>query len=138
VANTRTTTSRKPRTAARAASRPPTARKDTDAAEPDTSPAQAQEVEADGQYVTALLCGEELQIIPPGQWRQSWQRLLTQGQVDAFAEQVVHPDDLEAFFDIDPTNNELGEFIADAAQQAGESLGKSPGPATSSRRTRKR
>lgn len=138
MANTRTTTSRKPRTAARAASRPPTGRQDTEADEPETSAAEAQEAEAEGQYVTALLCSEELQIIPPGQWRQSWQRLLNQGQVDAFAEKVVHPDDLEAFFEIDPTNNELGEFIADAAQQAGESLGKSPGPSTSPRRTRRR
>jgi hypothetical protein len=139
VANARTSTSRKPRTAARAASRP-TSRKEveTNTEEVEVSPAQAQEIEAEGTYVTALLCGEELQIMPPGAWRQSQQRLLNQGQVDAFAEEVIHPDDLELFFELDPTNNELGEFVADAARQAGESLGNSRGPATSSRHTRRR
>lgn len=139
MANTRTSTSRKPRTAARAASRP-TARKEAEAntEEVEVSPRQAQEIEAEGSYVTALLRGEELQIMPPGEWRQSQQRLLNQGQVDAFAEEVIHPDDLELFFELDPTNNELGEFVADAARQAGESLGNSRGPATSSRSTRRR
>jgi hypothetical protein len=131
-------TSRK-RTAPRAASRPATRR----AVEPDVddvevSAAEAQEAEADSPYVTATLDGEELQVIPPGSWRQSWQRLLNAGQVDAFAEQVIHPDDLELFFEIDPTNAELGVFIEEASRQAGESLGKSRGPGRSSRRTRRR
>lgn len=100
--------------------------------------AEAQEIEAVNKYVTALLCDEEIRIIPPGAWRQSWQRLATQGQIDAFAQIILHPDDYELYVDIDPTNEEWGEFIADAAEQAGESLGKSSGPATSSRRTRRR
>lgn len=132
-------TSRKPRTAARAASRPATRRPvEPDVDEVEVSPAEAQEVEVDSPYVTATLDGEELQVIPPGSWRQSWQRLLNQGQVDAFAEQVIHPDDLDLFFEIDPTNAELGVFIEEASRQAGESLGKSRGPARSSRRTRRR
>jgi hypothetical protein len=137
--NQRTTTSKKPRTAARAASRPPTRpATEQDVDEVEVSAAEAQEIEADSPYVTAMLDGEELQVIPPGSWRQSWQRLLNMGQVDAFAEQVIHPDDLELFFEIDPTNAELGEFIEEASRQAGESLGKSRGPARSSRRTRRR
>ncbi|AWT47529.1 hypothetical protein HXP45_01460 [Streptomyces actuosus] len=95
-------------------------------------------MEATDGYVTALLCGEELRVIPPGQWRQSQQRLLNMGQIDAFAEAVIHPDDIDLYFELDPTNEEIGEFVADAAQQAGESLGKSRGPAPSSRRTRRR
>jgi hypothetical protein len=142
VANTRTTTSsRKPSPAARAASRPSTAR-EADVDEAEVSAADAQEIEAEGHYVTALLRhedrSEELRIIPPGAWRLSWQRLLSSGQIDAFADLVLHPDDYDVFVDADPTNEEFGEFIADAAEQAGESLGKSRGPAPSSRRTRRR
>ncbi|MGW5197370.1 hypothetical protein [Streptomyces spiralis] len=141
MANTRTTTSRKPRTAARAASRPstrPAVPDEQENDEPDVSPSEAQEIEADDGYVVAELCGEQLQVLPPGSWRQSQQRLLTTGQLDAFAEQVIHPDDIDRYFDLDPTNDEFGEFVGDAARQAGESLGNSRGPVTSSRRTRRR
>ncbi|MFF4791821.1 hypothetical protein ACFY2M_19130 [Streptomyces sp. NPDC001276] len=100
--------------------------------------ATAQEIEAGGHYVTASLAGEPIRVIPPGAWRQSWQRQLARGMFDAFAEQVVHPDDLDTYFDIDPTNDEFEQFVADAAERAGESLGKSRGPARSSRRTRRR
>lgn len=142
VANTRTTTStsRKPRTAARAASRPAAPRR---AAEPDeadeqVSAADAQEIEAEGHYVTAPLCGEDLRIVPPTAWRVSWQRLLNTGQIDAFTELVMHPDDFALFEELDPTIQEWTDFISDASQQAGESLGKSRGPAPSSRVTRRR
>lgn len=130
-------TSRKPRSGARAASRPATTRPVEDIEEPDVTPAEAQEIEVEG-YVTAALCGEELQIMPPSAWRASWQSLLAQGQVAAFVELVVHPDDLEVFWDIDPTNTEFGEFIDDATRNAGESQGNSHGPAGPSRRTRRR
>jgi len=140
---TTTAGSRKPRTAARAASRPPTTR--TAEVEPEeeyteepVSEAEAQELEATGNYVPALLCGEEVRIIPPGAWRQSWNRLLNAGQVDAFAEIALHPDDYDRYIEIDPTMEEFGEFVGDAAERAGESLGKSRGPAPSSRRTRRR
>ena len=144
MANTRTTTgstSRKPRTAARAASRPATTRRAAEPEEVDeeqVSPAEAQETEAVNKYVTALLCDEDVRIIPPGAWRQSWQRLAAQGQIDAFAQIVLHPDDYDLYLDIDPTNEEWGEFVTDAAERAGESLGNSRGPAPSSRRTRRR
>jgi hypothetical protein len=55
-----------------------------------------------------------------------------------FAEKVIHPDDLDLYFDIDPTNDEFGEFVSEAARLSGESLGKSRGPAASPRRTRRR
>ncbi|MFJ7417993.1 hypothetical protein ACIQXD_05190 [Streptomyces uncialis] len=98
----------------------------------------ALEAEAEGRYVTAPLCGEDLRIIPTGAWRQSWRRLLQAGDVDAFAACVLHPDDVEVYEDLDPTNDEFGDFIARAAERAGESEGKSRGPARSSRRTRRR
>lgn len=144
MASTRntTSTSRKPRTAARAASRPATTRRaaepEEDFDEVEVTEAEAQEIEAVSKYVAGVLCGEEVRIVPPGAWRQSWQRLLNNGQIDAFAQQVLHPDDYEVYLDIDPTNDEFGELINDAAQRAGESLGKSSGPAPSSRRTRRR
>jgi hypothetical protein len=135
-----TASSRKPRTAARAAARP-AVRRDVEPEEydePDVSAAEAQEIEAVNKHVTGELCGEEVRIVPPGAWKQSWQRLLNQGQIDAFAQIVLHPDDYELYVDIDPTNDEFGDLINDAAQRAGESLGKSSGPAPSSRRTRRR
>lgn len=133
-----TTSSRKPRTAARAASRPATRRTaETDVDEVEVSAAEAQEIEADG-YVTASLCGEDLRIMPPSAWRASWASLLGTGQVAAFVEMTVHPDDLDLFWEIDPTNQEFGEFVDDATQRAGESPGNSRGPATSPRRMRRR
>ena len=138
-----TASSRKPG-AARAAARPATSRRvvdeveEQDIDEVEVSAASAQEIEAEGHYVTGLLCGEEVRIIPPGAWRQSWQELLNSGQIRAFMEIVLSPDDFELFVELDPTNNEVGELINEAAERAGESLGKSSGPAPSSRRTRRR
>ncbi|MCX5598458.1 hypothetical protein OOK29_09935 [Streptomyces phaeochromogenes] len=134
-----TASSRKPRTAARAASRPATSRR---AAEPEVdeelTAAEAQEVEAEGHYVMAMLCEEEVQIIPPSAWRSSWQRMLNQGDLDGFAEKVFHPEDYELYLELDPTIVEFIEFTQEAASRTGESLGKSSGPAPSSRRTRRR
>ncbi|UPZ27617.1 hypothetical protein MUK60_07195 [Streptomyces sp. LRE541] len=141
MATTRKTaaSSRKPRTAARSASRPPTRAVEPVFDEPEVTEADAQELEADdNNYVTGDLCGEEVRMIPPGAWRQSWQNLLNNGQVGAFMEIVLHPGDLEVFTDVDPTNDEVGDLINDVAQRSGESLGKLRGPAPSSRRTRRR
>lgn len=102
-------------------------------------PAGAQEVEATaGHYVTASLAGKPVRLIPPGAWRQSWQRMLKAGDTDAFAELVIAPEDYDLYVELDPTNDEMGEFLADAGEIAGESLGKSSGPRGSSKRTRKR
>ncbi|MEV7975453.1 hypothetical protein [Streptomyces sp. NPDC086519] len=132
-----TASSRKPRTAARSASRP--ARRTAEAPdEPEVTAAEAQEVEADGHYITVELCGENVQIVPPTAWRTSWQRLLNAGQIDAFAEKVFHPDDYEVFLDVDPTMEEWIDFTERASRLAGESLGNSRGPAPSSRRTPRR
>lgn len=102
------------------------------------SAAEAQEVEAEGHYITAILCGEEVQVVPPTAWRASWQRLLRQGMIDEFAEKVFHPDDYELYVELDPTMQEWAEFTQDAGERSGESPGNSRGPATSPRRTRRR
>lgn len=142
MASTRntTTTSRKPRSASRAATRP--TRREEPAVEPEVeetevSAADAQEIEADG-YVTAELCGEEVQVIPPTMWRASWQRALNQGQIDVFAEKILHPDDYDYYLEADPTMEEWLTFVEDASTQAGESLGKSRGRSRSGGRTRRR
>ena len=142
MASTRTTTStsRKPRSASRAATRP-TRREEPDV-EPETddvevSAADAQEIEADG-YVTAELCGEEVQVIPPSMWRASWQRALNQGQIDFFAQKILHPDDYEFYLEVDPTMEDWLTFVEDASSKAGESLGKSRGRSRSGGRTRRR
>lgn len=100
--------------------------------------ADAQEVEAEGHYVTAMLADEEIRVVPPGAWKQSWQTALSNANFTFFAEKVVHPDDLDLYFDIDPTNDEFEQFVSEAAKRGGESLGKSRGPVRSSRRTRRR
>lgn len=107
--------------------------------ETDVSAAEAQEIEANaGHYVAADLCGKRLRVVPPGAWRQSWQRKLRQGDFDGFAEEVFHPDDVDTYFDLDPTNDDFGAFVEAAARAGGEDLGKSSGPRASSRSTRKR
>ncbi|MET9521526.1 hypothetical protein [Streptomyces coeruleorubidus] len=133
------TTSRKPRTAARAASRPATTRRKAEEAdEPEITAAEAQEIEVEGHYITATLCGEEVRVVPPTAWRASWNRILRQGAIDEFAEKVFHPDDYELYLELDPTMQEWAEFTEDAARMAGESQGNSRGPAASSRRTPRR
>lgn len=138
--NTTSSTSRKPRTAARAASRPATTRRDEPDVEPDTevSAAEAQEIEAEGHYVTADLCGEEVRVIPAAAWRVSWQELLMSGQISAFAGKVLHPDDYDFFVEVDPTVQEFQEFVADASERAGEPLGKSSARSRSGGGTRRR
>lgn len=106
--------------------------------EEEADAADAQEIEAEGHYVTAMLADEEIRVVPPGAWRQSWQTMLAAAQFNGFAKHVVHPDDLDLYFEVDPTNDEFEAFVAEAAKRGGESLGKSRGPARSSRRTRRR
>lgn len=104
----------------------------------EVTPADAQEVEALGHYVSAELCGKSLEMIPPGAWRQSWLRKLRAGDMDAFMEDVLSPDSYETYLDLDPTNDELGDCINSAGEAAGESVGKSSGRPASSKSTRRR
>lgn len=104
----------------------------------EVTPAEAQETEATGHYVTAELCGEKLELVPPGAWRQSWQRKLKAGDMDEFLEEVLSPDSYETYLELDPTNDEIGHFLSAAGEAAGETMGKSSGPRASSRTTRRR
>lgn len=104
----------------------------------DVTEAEAQEIEAEGNYVTAALCGEDVQIVPPSAWRVSWQRLLTQGMLYEFAEKVLAPEDYDFFVEIDPTAEEFQDFVQEASEKSGESLGKSGPRSRSGRPTRRR
>jgi hypothetical protein len=107
--------------------------------EPLVSPAEAQEIEAQAnKFITVSLAGTPIRVIPPGAWKQSWQRLLQQGDFDGFVECIVHEDDVDLYDKVDPTNEQFNAFIADAGELSGESLGKSRGPNRSTRRMRRR
>jgi hypothetical protein len=102
------------------------------------SPADAQETEALGHYITADLCGKPVELIPSGAWRQSSMRLLKAGDMDAFFEDVLSPSSYDLYVELDPTNDELNAFLEEAGSAAGEPVGKSSGPNRSQRRTQKR
>lgn len=106
--------------------------------EPEVTPDEAQEVEAEGHYVTATLCDEEVRVVPPAAWRISWQNLLANGQFYAFAQKVLHPDDYDFFVEVDPTNDEFEAFVTEAGDRSGESLGKSRARSRSGGRTPRR
>lgn len=104
------------------------------------TPAEAQEAEAVGGYVTVPVAdtGLAVRILPQGQWRMSHMRLLNQGDLEGWAECVIHEDDLDAFLDLDLTLAEFEQFSLDAAKQSGDGLGKSRGRSRSSRSMRRR
>ncbi|MEV4424071.1 hypothetical protein AB0K23_01580 [Streptomyces sp. NPDC049602] len=102
------------------------------------TPAEAQETEATGHYITAALAGKDVETVPGGAWRQSTMRKLRAGDIDGFMEDVLSPDSYELYLELDPTNDEVGEFANSAGEAAGEQMGKSSGQPASSRRTRKK
>ncbi|MGH3584720.1 MAG: hypothetical protein ACRDQ0_00190 [Pseudonocardia sp.] len=137
AANSRSTT-RKTTTTARPARAPrdlaPAVREPDD----DLDDAGAQEAEATGKYISVALCDEPMRVVPAGAWPVSAQRRLRQGDFDGFMAAVLHEDDYELYEELDPTLEEVNQFIEDAGERSGEPQGKSRGPATSSRRTRRR
>ncbi|MFE1321590.1 hypothetical protein [Kitasatospora phosalacinea] len=105
----------------------------------DFDAAEAQELEAEGgHYVTASLAGDPVRVIPPSAWRLSWTRLLKRDEIDELFERVIHPDDLDLIDEIDPTNDEIVQFLQDAGTLSGEPVGKLSGRRASSRPTRRR
>ncbi|MFD7776661.1 hypothetical protein [Streptomyces sp. NPDC059753] len=103
-----------------------------------TTPAEAQEIEAAGEFVTASLVGVELRVKPINQWRPSYIRALRNGDYDTWAVGVLHEDDAATFVDLDATFDEINEFTSAAMESAGEAPGKSSGRAKSSQTRRKR
>lgn len=138
MATKRNTDSRTPRSSARATTRRATPGLVDEVDEVDVSPADAQALEAEDDYITAELCGEEIQVVPPSRWRASWASLLSRGDLAGFVERAVHPDDVDLFWEIDPTNEEFGHFIGEVTRLAGEPQGNSRGRRASSRPTRRR
>ncbi|MFJ4768461.1 hypothetical protein ACIP88_04990 [Streptomyces uncialis] len=104
----------------------------------DITPAQAQEIEATEDYVTAPLDGVDLRVRPVGQWRPSYLRALRAGDYDTWATGALHPDDAVTFVEMDATFDSINTFTSAAMENSGEAPGKSGGPSRSSRSTRKR
>jgi hypothetical protein len=104
------------------------------------TPSQAQEAEAVGDYVTVPVgdTGVEVRILPQGQWRMSHMRLLNTGDLEGWAECVIHEDDIDVFVDLDLTLDEFQDFSLAAAKASGDDMGKSRGRSRSSRSMRRR
>lgn len=100
--------------------------------------AEKQAVEAAGEYVAVPVGDTETRVKPQRDWRMSDMRLLNAGDLDGWAESVIHEDDLDAFLELDITMGEFQQFAEDAARLAGDGLGKSSGRSRSSRGTRRR
>ncbi|MDG9701660.1 hypothetical protein [Streptomyces sp. DH37] len=110
----------------------------------ETTAVEAQEIEAtEGEYVTVPLAGydgvtKDVRVRPATRWRASALRALNSGDMDTFMGLVLHEDDYAIYEDLDPDMEGIGKFAQDAAEAAGEALGKSSGPRRSSKNTRKR
>jgi hypothetical protein len=101
---------------------------------------EKQELEALGDYVVVPLPNStiEVRVLPQIKWRMSVMRLLNDGNLDGWAEAVIHPDDLDEFMDADLDMGEFSDFSEEAARRSGDSLGKSSKRSRSSRGTRTR
>lgn len=90
-----------------------------------------------------------VRALTPNKWRASHLRCLNGGDLDAmavgidddasgtFRPGILHDDDVQVWFDVDPTQDEINAFFEDLTA-AGESLGKSNGRGRSTRRTTRR
>lgn len=97
-----------------------------------------QSQEADGEYVAVPVADTKARVKPQADWRMSDMRHLNRGDFDAWAESVIHPDDLDEFMELDITMGEFADFAQEAARLTGDGLGKSSKHSGSSKTTRKR
>lgn len=104
----------------------------------DLSASEKQELEAAGAYIDVDVADITVRVKPQGDWRLSDMRQLNVGDLDAWAEGVIHPDDIEEFFEADITVDEFKQFADDASRRTGDGLGKSSPRSRSSRSRRKR
>ncbi|GGX63192.1 hypothetical protein [Streptomyces hiroshimensis] len=109
----------------------------TTTASPDATTGQETDA-ADTGYVPVELAGYPVRALVSQRWRASHLRALNAGDLDRFAEGVLHPDDVDAWYAADPTQDEIGDWVRAVAEASGEALGKSSGRPASSKITRKR
>lgn len=102
------------------------------------SEADKQALEAAGEYVSVPVNGVEVRVKPQLDWRMSDLAMLNAGDLNGFSESVIHPDDIDAFLELDLTMREFRDFSEEAARRSGDSLGKSAGRSRSSKSTRAR
>lgn len=73
--------------------------------------------------VTVNICDRPVTVPAPGGWRQSANDALAEGRHNEWAVRVLSRDDAITWYELDPTNQEVGEFFEamfDAfAEQAG-------------------
>jgi len=110
--------------------------------------ARAQEIEAatpDGYVstvMTATVDGVDVEAdvvaLMPGRWKASAMRVLRGGDMDAFMSVILTEDGYDTYLELDPTQDQITEFMADLSKVSGETVGKSSGRPGSSRRTRRR
>lgn len=113
------------------------------------TPADGQEIEGAGDYITGTLAGVSIRVKPLLEWRPSYLRALRTGDFDAWAGGAedehgnrpggaIHEGDVTAFTDADATFGEITEFTRDVMSRTGEAPGKSGGRSPSSTRTRRK
>lgn len=115
-------------------------------AEPDVSPAEAQEVEAnavtsDG-YITVPMTGydgvtKDVRVLIATKWRASAMRAINNGDFDGFMSLVLFEDDYEIYVDLDPDAGQVQSFAEEVGEKTGEALGKSGGSSKSQRSSRR-
>ena len=110
-----------PRAPRQRAAQDPVASEPDDAAAPLRAEAEAEET----GYVEVEMGGYTYRLKPQEDWRQSTQESLRLGMVNDWAEDVMPPEDYQAWLESDPTNRELEQFFEDMGRAAGVSLGES-------------
>lgn len=88
--------------------------------DPEQTPAQAREAEADQSMFVGVLAGQNIRVLPMNQWRKSSMQALRYADFDSWATTAVHPEDLPAFNSADPTLAELQTFFTAAMAHNGQ------------------
>lgn len=72
-----------------------------------------------------LLRDRVVKVLPPMDWPRSAMRAIAAGDVDTWALGVFADEDRDAWSEVDPTNREVVQFLADYAETAGAQPGES-------------
>lgn len=67
--------------------------------------------------IVAHICGRPVTVPPVGQWRQSANDAMAEGRYNEWAVRVLERDDAITWYELDPTNAEVGDFFDDFYEQ---------------------
>lgn len=122
-----------------AAARPRAPRKTLAPAPSGRLEAVEDEAEADPDAPTSvLLDGETLQVLPARLWRSSRMRALREGDFDSWAEGCLTPESYEVWQEIDPTIEQVEQFMTNWQHESGLDQGNSRASRRSSKTTARR